>query len=285
MTSTAESFAHCEKVARERARNFYWSFLLLPKQKRLAMCAVYAFMRECDDLSDGERASAEAMTRWRADLSRALRGEAPTHPLWPALMDTVGRYSIPHHYLTEMIDGVESDLMAHDFETFDELYRYCYLVASVVGLTIIHIFGFDDPAAPDLAEECGIAFQLTNIIRDVAEDRDEGRVYLPLEEMRRFGVESVNEDSPELRRLLASLAGRAKTYYKESRPLIGMMHEDARASMWALVEIYSRLLGRIEAADYNVLPRRIRLSSWEKAWILAQARFGGGTAPGTELPG
>lgn len=273
MTTTEASYAHCESIARARARNFYWSFLLLPKQKRLAMCAVYAFMRECDDLSDGERASAQAMGEWRSDLSRALGGETPAHPLWPALMDTVSRYGIPHCYLSEMIDGVESDLTAHEFETFEELYRYCYLVASVVGLTIIHIFGFDDPAAPNLAEKCGIAFQLTNIIRDVAEDRDEGRVYLPQEEMRRFGVHSLNADSLELRSLLESLAGRAKAYYAESAQLIGMIHKDSRASMWALVEIYSRLLGRIEAASYNVLPRRIRLSSWEKAWILAQARL------------
>jgi len=275
MTTTEASYAHCESIARARARNFYWSFLLLPKQKRLAMCAVYAFMRECDDLSDGARASAQAMGEWRSDLSRALGGETPAHPLWPALMDTVSRYGIPHCYLSEMIDGVESDLTAHDFETFEELYRYCYLVASVVGLTIIHIFGFDDPAAPELAEKCGIAFQLTNIIRDVAEAREEGRVYLPREEMRRYGVHSLNTDSPELRSLLASLAVRAKAYYAESEPLIGMMHKDSRASMWALVEIYSRLLGRIEAADYNVLPRRIRLSSWEKAWILAQAKLRG----------
>jgi len=285
MMNTAESYAYCEKVARSRARNFYWSFLLLPKPKRRAMCAVYAFMRECDDLSDGPRASADAMAGWRAELERALGGGAADHPIWPALSDTVRRYGIPRRYLSEMIDGVESDLTDRSFETFDELYRYCYLVASVVGLTIIHIFGFDGRPAPELAEKCGIAFQLTNIIRDVAEDRDEGRVYLPREEMRRFGVESVDEDSPELRRLLASLGGRAKTYYKESRPLIGMMHEDARASMWALVEIYSRLLDRIDASGYDVLPRRIRLPRWEKAWILARAKFGARTAPGTGLPG
>lgn len=284
MMTTAESYVHCEKVARSRARNFYWSFLLLPRPKRQAMCAVYAFMRECDDLSDGPRASAEAMARWRTDLGRTLAGTLADHPIWPALADTVQRYGIPHHYMAEMIDGVESDLTAHSFETFDELYRYCYLVASVVGLTIIHIFEFDDPAAPDLAEKCGIAFQLTNIIRDVAEDRNEGRVYLPREEMRRFGVQSVDEDSPELRRLLASLAGRAKEYYDQSQPLVGMMSKDSRASLWALMEIYSRLLGRIEASGYNVLPRRIRLSPWEKAWILAQARFRNRTAPPAGLP-
>ena len=273
MTTIDASYAHCVSVARERARNFYWSFVLLPRDKRRAMCAIYAFMRECDDLSDGERASAEAMREWRADLDRTLAGEAAGHPLWPALLDTVNRYRIPHHYLHEMIDGVQSDLTAHEFETFDELYRYCYLVASVVGLTIIHIFGFEDPAALPLAEKCGIAFQLTNIIRDVGEDRDQGRVYLPQEEIRRFGVALLDKDSPELRRLLAGMAARAEAYYDESRPLLQLIQRDSRASLWALIEIYSRLLKRIEGAGYDVLSRRIRLSSKEKAWILVQAQF------------
>lgn len=273
MTTIDASYAHCVSVARHRARNFYWSFILLPREKRRAMCAIYAFMRECDDLSDGERASAAAMREWRADLDRTLAGEGAAHPLWPALLDTVTRYRIPHHYLHEMIDGVQSDLTEHEFETFDELYRYCYLVASVVGLTIIHIFGFDSPAALPLAEKCGIAFQLTNIIRDVGEDQQQGRVYLPREEMRRFGVKPLEKDSPELRRLLADLAARARSYYDESRPLLTLIHRDSRASLWALMEIYRRLLDRIDNAGYDVLSRRIRLSSKEKAWILVQAKF------------
>ncbi len=273
MTTIDASYAHCVSVARQRAKNFYWSFILLPREKRRAMCAIYAFMRECDDLSDGERASTEAMRQWRADLGRTLAGEAAGHPLWPALLDTVNRYRIPHRYLHEMIDGVQSDLTAHDFETFDELYRYCYLVASVVGMTIIHIFGFEDPAALPLAEKCGIAFQLTNIIRDVGEDQQQGRVYLPQEDIRRFGVVSLDSDSPELRRLLKDMAARAQTYYDESRPLLPFVQRDSRASLWALIEIYSRLLKRIEDAGYDVLSRRIRLSSGEKARILVQAQF------------
>lgn len=273
MTTISDSYEHCVAVARARAKNFYWSFVLLPREKRRAMCAVYAFMRECDDLSDGPRASAEAMAAWRADLDRTLGGDPAVHPIWPALLDAVERFRIPHHYLHEMIDGVQSDLSAHVFETFDELYRYCYLVASVVGLTIIHIFEFDDPAAPALAEKCGIAFQLTNIIRDAGEDQSMGRVYLPQEDLRRFGVERLDQDTPELRRLLAHYGERARTYYDESRPLVSMMHSDSRASLWALIEIYSRLLRRIEQSGYDVLSRRIRLSNWEKACILIESRF------------
>lgn len=273
MTTLEASYEHCTAVARARAKNFYWSFVLLPRAKRRAMCAVYAFMRECDDLSDGPRASAEAMAQWRADLDRTLGGTPAGHPIWPALLDTVERFRIPHRYLHEMIDGVQSDLTAHVFETFDELYRYCYLVASVVGLTIIHIFEFEDPSAPALAEKCGIAFQLTNIIRDAGEDQAMGRVYLPQDDLRRFGVARLDQDTPELRRLLAHYGARARTYYDEARPLIAMMHRDSRASLWALIEIYSRLLRRIDESGYGVLERRIRLSNWEKVRILVESRF------------
>jgi phytoene synthase len=273
MTTISDSYEHCVAVARARAKNFYWSFVLLPREKRRAMCAVYAFMRECDDLSDGPRASAEAMAAWRADLDHTLGGDPAAHALWPALLDTVERFRIPHRYLHEMIDGVQSDLTGHVFESFGELYRYCYLVASVVGLTIIHIFEFEDPAAPALAEKCGIAFQLTNIIRDAGEDQAMGRVYLPQEDLRRFGVTRLDQDTPELRRLLANYCERAKAFYKESRPLVSMMHSDSRASLWALIEIYSRLLRRIEESGYDVLSRRIRLSNWEKARILVESRF------------
>ena len=177
-------------VAQSQAKNFYYSFLLLAPPKRRAMCAIYAFMRYCDDLSDDENVPdrAAAIARWRGDLELALDGHAPDHPLWPAFADSVARYKIPHQYFFDMIDGVSSDLEPRVIQTFDELYRYCYQVASVVGLTVIHIFGFEDPRALDLAEKCGIAFQLTNILRDVREDSEKGRVYIPAEDLSRFGV-------------------------------------------------------------------------------------------------
>ena len=157
MTATLEeSYRYCRGVARSRAKNFYYSFLLLDKTQRDAMCAIYAFNRHCDDLSD-ERGDAgsgqvrEKIAHWGIDLSRALRGEFGEHPLWPAFQDTVERYRIPHRFFYEMIDGVSSDLEPRQIETFEELYRYCYQVASVVGLTIIHIFGFESRRALPLA--------------------------------------------------------------------------------------------------------------------------------------
>lgn len=273
MTDAAQSYAHCEAVARARAKNFYYSFLLLPRHKRRSMCAIYAFMRRCDDLSDGEGASPEALDAWRADLDRVLAGGTASDPLWPAFADTAHRFRIPSRLFHEMIDGVASDFERTEINTFDDLYRYCYLVASVVGLTIIHIFEFTDPRAGELAEKCGIAFQLTNILRDVREDFEQNRIYLPLDERRRFGVERLDTPAPALTELLRFQGRRAHRYYEESRPLLEMVHRDSRPALWALMEIYRRLLGRIEQSGYDVLRRRIRLSAAEKIWILAQARF------------
>jgi len=185
-----ESSAWCERIARSEAKNFYYSFVLLSRPKRRAMCAIYAFMRYCDDLSDddGVPDKAAAIARWSSDLEAALAGRAGEHALWPAFIDAVNRYRIPHEYFRDMIAGISSDLMPRRIRTFDELYDYCYHVASVVGLTIIHIFGFESPDALRLAEKCGIAFQLTNILRDVSEDAGKDRVYLPAEDLARFGV-------------------------------------------------------------------------------------------------
>ncbi len=188
MNAVDQSYAYSKRVARSRAKNFYYSFVLLSEQQRKAMCAIYAFMRHCDDLSDEPGASGEALERWRAELSDALAGRFSGHPVWPGFHHTVRRFGIPHQYFYEMIDGVVSDLEPHRFETFEQLYRYCYQVASVVGLTVIHIFGFDHRGALPLAEKCGVAFQLTNILRDIREDAARGRVYLPAEDLRRFGV-------------------------------------------------------------------------------------------------
>ncbi|MBC8166353.1 MAG: phytoene/squalene synthase family protein [Bryobacteraceae bacterium] len=258
------SYAHCRTVARTRARNFYYSFVLLSKPQRDAICAIYAFMRYSDDLSDepGAGASSETMELWRSDLDCALRGKYGANPCWPAFHDAVQRYRIPHRYFDEMIDGVSSDLESRQIETWDELYRYCYQVASVVGLTITHIFGFDSPKALELAEKCGVAFQLTNIIRDVQEDEERGRSYLPREHRLLY---------PELKDLLAFEAAKARRYYEESAPLIDMVHRESRASLWALIEIYRRLLGKIEASGYDVVSRRISLTSLEKAGIVVRA--------------
>jgi phytoene synthase len=272
MTDLAASYAFCRQVARTRARNFYYSFLLLSRPQRDAMCAIYAFMRYCDDISEGEGASREAIERWRRDLDRALAGEYGDNPLWPAFHDTVQRYRIPCPYFQEMISGVSSDLEPRQIESFDELYRYCYQVASVVGLTIIHIFGFESQEALPLAEKCGIAFQLTNILRDVREDAENQRIYIPLEDIRRFGADLRKRDDNFIR-LLDFEAERARHYYDESRPLVELVHQGSRASLWALIEIYRRLLERIERSNFDVLSRRIRVPAWEKIAILISGKF------------
>ena len=271
-----ESYAFCERVARTQAKNFYYSFLLLSRPQRQAMCAIYAFMRYCDDLSDAEGVSdrAGAIARWQADLDSALAGNAPENPVWPAFSDAVARYRIPHEYFRAMIRGVSSDIEPRHIQTFQELYDYCYHVASVVGLTIIHIFGFNDPRALELAERCGVAFQLTNILRDVREDAEHGRMYLPQEDLERFGVNPEELKgaalSPALRSLLAFEADRAREYYREAEPLIDMVDSRSRASLKALIGIYSRLLERIANSGYQVLSERVRVPAWEKVWILAR---------------
>jgi phytoene synthase len=274
----ARSQEYCQRVARSRAKNFYYSFLLLSKQQRRAMCAIYAFMRYCDDLSDEPGANRAAMERWRSEMEDALEGRFGEHPVWPAFHYTVRRFGIPHQYFRDMIDGVASDLEPRRIETFEELYAYCYRVASVVGLTTIHIFGFDTPSALPLAEKCGVAFQLTNILRDIREDAEKDRVYLPAEDLRRFGVSeadlrSGNRNEAVLR-LLQFEAGRARQYYDESRPLLELVHPRSRPSLEALITIYSRLLDRIEQRNYDVFSTRVRLSAAEKSWILVRALVG-----------
>ncbi|HUP03558.1 MAG TPA: phytoene/squalene synthase family protein [Bryobacteraceae bacterium] len=275
MEAVEKSYEYCRGVARARARNFYYSFVLLSPPQRAAMCAIYAFMRYCDDLSDEPGATRAAIERWRGELDDALAGRFSGHPVWPAFHDAVQRFGIPHEYFYEMIEGVASDLEPRRFATFDQLYRYCYQVASVVGLTVLYIFGFDSKDALPYSEKCGIAFQLTNILRDVREDIESGRVYLPQEDLLRFGVTEddlrAGKLSPPVMELLRFEAGRARRYYDESRPLLGMVHEKSRPSLWALVEIYSRLLERIENKGYDVFSKRVRLPAPEKAWIVLRA--------------
>lgn len=277
--SVEQSYRFCREVARQRAKNFYYAFLLLEKPQRDAMCAIYAFMRQCDDISDDPAADKaklpEAVALWRMELNRALTGTVDANPIWPAFHDTVLRYSIPHRFFHEMLDGITSDLEPRRIQTYQELYRYCYQVAAVVGLTVVHIFGFESMKALLLAEKCGIAFQLTNILRDVSEDALLDRVYLPLEDLNRFGVpveqlQSGKEDE-RFRELMRFEAARARECYQESAPLLDLIHPKSRSSLWALRAIYLRLLARIEKADYSVLSRRINVPARTKITLLLRA--------------
>lgn len=278
--SLEQSYRYCRDVARRRAKNFYYSFLLLDKVQRDSMCAIYAFMRHSDDLSDDPAATdkvklARAVALWRVQMDAAFHGRFDDDPVWPAFHDTVTRYNIPLRFFHEMIEGITSDLEPRRIATYDELYRYCYQVASVVGLTIVHIFGFDSPKALLLAEKCGVAFQLTNILRDVREDAELGRVYLPAEDLAQFGVTpeqlKTGSEDEHFRRLMRFEAARAHSLYDESAPLIGMIRPRSRRSLWALREIYLRLLRKLEAHNFSVLSKRLNLPTHTKLWLLARA--------------
>lgn len=281
-SAVAASYAHCRKVARSAARNFYYGFLLLPAAKRDALCALYAFMRYVDDISD-EPGALEAKQRGlrelRAEMDRRLSSSAQGDSFWPAFCHTVATYKIPLRYLHDLISGAEMDLSITSYVTFDALREYCYRVAGTVGLCCLHVFGFSDPHAPELAERLGIAFQLTNILRDLPKDFAMGRVYLPREDFKKFGCDprhiGERQSSPELVALLRFEAERAWQFYREGWKLLGLVSHDSRAALWALARIYSGILEKIEACNYAVLaPPPARLTTAEKVWILVRARIG-----------
>ncbi len=274
----AESYRAAESVARLRARNFYYSFVVLPPERRRGFCAVYAFMRYCDDISDG-RASLEEkraqLRRWRSHLDAAFDGDCGGDSIMPAFRDTVQRFSIPAQFFHWIIDGAEMDLTVSRYHTFRDLYRYCFNVASAVGLVCLQIFGYRDEKAKQLAEHCGIAFQLTNILRDLKEDADMGRIYLPDEDLARFGYTpaELNQGvmNDHFRELMEFETGRASEYYASARNLLPLVDEVSRPALWAMMEIYGRLLKKIVRRQYDVFGGSVRLSASEKASIALEA--------------
>jgi squalene synthase HpnC/squalene synthase HpnD len=283
--AVAVSYEDCRNVARAAASNFYYAFYALPRPKRDALCALYAFMRLVDDVSDEGGSAPDTvaakragLARWRILLDRAYAGDTAEHAILPAFADTVRRYKIPQRYFHDLISGAEMDLTESRYATFERLREYCYRVAGTVGLTCLHVFGFSDPHAPELAERLGIAFQLTNILRDVGPDLAIGRVYLPAEDLDRFGCTeaelAAGVVTPSVRELLRWEAQRAWTFYEEGARLIPKIDRDSRATLWALTRIYSGLLARIESRDFDVFSSRVRLTSAEKARILLRARLG-----------
>ena len=271
------SYVECNRIARAARSSFYMAFFGLRKEKRNALCALYAFMRLIDDVSDepGDLESKrQGLARWRGMLDQAIGGETSGHAVLPALADTIERFQIPTRYFHDLILGAEMDLTVSTYATFDRLSEYCYRVAGTVGLTCLHVFGFSDPKAPDLAERLGLAFQLTNIIRDVGIDYAMGRIYLPQEDLDRFGIraeELHGPVTPKLQELLAFEAERAWQMYQDGAPLVGRVNADSRATLWALVRTYSSLLARIEEREFDVFSRRISLSSAEKIQYLLTA--------------
>ena len=268
------SYAECSRIARAAHSSFYLAFYGLRKDKRNALCALYAFMRLVDNVSDepGDLESKRrGLARWRAMLDEAITGSAGGHAILAALADTIARFRIPTRYFHDLILGAEMDLTLSSYATFDRLSEYCYRVAGTVGLTCLHVFGFRNPRAPDLAERLGLAFQLTNIVRDVRSDYEMGRVYLPLEDLERFGLKRQNlrgPRTPQLEKLLEFEAARAWRLYEEGAPLVYEVDTDSRATLWALVRTYSALLARIEERGFDVFSSRVSLSGAEKVQYL-----------------
>ena len=291
------SYEHCHQIARAARSNFYYAFYLLPKPKRDGLAALYAFMRLVDDVADeGDDLAIKqrGLAKWRAALDEAIGGygafvdgssafslqSAPqgAAEVLPALVDTMRRFNMPARYLHDLISGAEMDLTVKTYPTFDRLKEYCYRVAGTVGLTCTHVFGFSDPRALDLAEKLGLAFQLTNIIRDVREDAALGRIYIPDEDLARYNVSpqdfTKNESTLGVRELLRFEADRAWQLYDEGSELLDLVDADSRGTLWLLVHTYNALLARIESLDFAVFGERVRLSKAEKMIFIARAKFG-----------
>ena len=298
--SLAEAYAVCRTTARREAKNFYYAFRVLPPHKRNAMCAVYAFMRRADDIADDETLPLaqrrEVMSQWVEAWRTARQTGISNDPVFLAVNDTQKRFAIPDTLLEDLVRGTTMDLndtqpgvisiteqgspnqTFHIYETFDGLYRYCYLVASVVGLVCIRIFGYTDGHAEDLAEKTGVAFQLTNILRDVTEDAQRGRIYLPYEDLHKNHVtledllSATHKQSkpPAVIALLEVEACRARGLYAAAQQLLPLIDRDSRAALWVMVTIYRGLLERIAARNYDVFTERISVPNPKKLLILAQ---------------
>ncbi|HLN32389.1 MAG TPA: phytoene/squalene synthase family protein [Gemmataceae bacterium] len=273
----ARSYSFCERLARREAGNFYHAFRVLPVAQRRSMCALYSFLRVTDDLIDGlEMPSVKraALSAWRREFDEALAGHYQ-HPLHAAFHDTMRAHAIPREYIDAVLDGVEMDLEQTSYATFAELYEYCYRVASAVGLACIHIWGFAEPSAKVYAESAGVALQITNILRDLREDAERGRVYLPREDLERFGYreaqlrEGIRNEN--FRALMTFEVGRAREYYAAARPLSALLPPAGRAVFQVMTRTYEGLLNEIVERDYDVFTSRVSLSRWRKLGLVVQA--------------
>lgn len=277
---------YCTEVTQRSGSNFYYSFLFLPRDRREAMYTVYAFCKEVDSVVDEPAPGSDPATelaRWRRELAACYRGQ-PTKPVTISLARHIKELGIPQQYFDELINGVEMDLVHRRYATFKDLYQYCYRVASVVGLICLHIFGTRSPDAKDYAINLGIAFQLTNILRDVGNDADRGRVYVPQEDLRRFGYREEDlmhrRHTPAFVELMRYQCARAEQYYEVARRIVESLPPSDRSSLTVaeiMRAVYVRILGRIEASDFQVFGPRISLPSsyrlalaggvWLRSWF------------------
>jgi len=291
----ADAYAYCRRITRASSSNFYHAFRLLPAERHDALCALYAFCRFMDDIVDqthllppprqesSQREQlAVLLNTWREELRRCYAG-IPRHPISQALTDTIQRFPIPQDHLAGIIDGVEMDLHRNRYRTFVELYDYCYHVASLVGLVCIEIFGYHNPGARDYAINLGVAFQLTNILRDVGEDARRDRIYLPEEDLSCFGYAEhelrAGVHNEAFVRLMTFEGERAKEYYR--RAVTTLASEDRRtlAAAEAMRLIYRRLLDKLVARNFQVFETRVNLTTRCKlglaflAWVRGRLSF------------
>lgn len=288
----SHAYAVCRGISRRAAKNFYYGFMVLPTEKRNALSAVYAFMRHADDISDepgvDPQLKRQKLGEWLDSAKAVFNGKATDDPVLMALCDAQKKFKISPELFEKLVYGtsLDLDIPAASAEspailcnTFEDLKQYCYYVASVVGLVCIKIFGYQDTKAEFLAEDCGLAFQLTNIIRDIKEDASMGRIYIPAEDLVRSNLTAANFASSalqnptqvqQLRPALEYEAERARKYYESAKWLMELIDEDSRAALWVLVEIYSRLLKKIADRNYDVLTERVRLTLWEKLKVLSR---------------
>ncbi len=264
---------YCDDKAARSGSSFYYSFLFLPPPQRRAITALYAFCREVDDVVDECHDSSVAHAKlqwWREEVVRLFAG-TPQHPVTRALQGAIGEYNLPQEHFQEIIDGMAMDLQPTRYATFKELNLYCYRVASVVGLMAAEIFGYQDRQTLKYAHDLGIAFQLTNILRDVGEDAARGRIYLPEDEMARFGV-SVDDvlqrrTGEGMRALLQFQAARAREYYQRAFARLPEGDRYTQRSGLIMAAIYLTTLDAIERQGYPVLQRRVSLPLWRKLWL------------------
>ncbi len=291
MIATDAAYAACEQITSHEARNFSYGIRLLPDDKRRAMSALYAFARRVDDVGDGTAAAADKLTALaglHADVEALAAGRPPDDdPVLVGLADAMARFPIPPGALHEIVTGCEMDSEQRRYATFEDLVVYCRHVAGSVGRLSLAIFGSTDPAAPRLADTLGVALQVTNILRDIVEDRDVmGRVYLPAADLERFGCTAdVSGPPAALAALVRFEAGRATARYGEGLALLGMLDRRSAACVGAMAGIYRRLLARIEQRPLDVLARRVSLPAWEKALVAAACLAGAPAVPSSAFLG
>jgi len=268
------AYRHCERVTRRRAANFYYGIRLLPPAKRRAMCAAYAFAREVDDIGDGDL-SPEQKVAALDELQGRLHGSNGTEPtpMMIALADATRQFELPVDAFDDLIAGVRTDIYPARFEQFDETVLYCRRVAGSIGRLCLAIFGSRDPErATLLADDLGVAMQLTNILRDVREDATSGRVYLPREDLQRFGCPDFPDGSGEsLSALIAFEAARGREWFDRGLELVPLLDTRSASCVLAMTGIYRRLLDRISDSPQLVMERRVSLPGWEKAWVAARS--------------